>query len=365
MEQTPLRVAVIMAGGVGERFWPLSRRERPKQLLRLASPERSMLEESIGRIRGLVAPDHIYVITSEALAGPIRAAGSGLPDANILAEPCKRNTAGALTYAAAALRARLGDRPITMAVLTSDHRIEPAAAFEATAGTALEAAEAGGGLITIGIVPTRPETGYGYIETAGTTTADERVMPVERFCEKPDPATAQAFAASGRHFWNSGMFFWRLDAFERELAKASPAHDAARAEIVRALAAGDAESAEKAFASLDDISIDYALMEKCDCVSMAPARFEWDDIGALDAIDRCWSHDGSGNVTQGDPVLIDTRDSIVINEPGTEGMAVATIGVEGMAVVVTRDGVLVMPKERAQSVRQVVDRLKERGAPQL
>lgn len=368
------RIAVIMAGGSGERFWPLSRRQRPKQLLRLTRPDRTMLEESIARITPLIAPEHVFIATSKALVAPIREAKTIIPEANVIGEPCKRNTAGALVYAAAQVLARHGEENaarVSMAILTADHQIEGAEAFLKTIEAAMTSAERDGALVTIGIPPTRPETGYGYIETpenAAATPLTEGlppVYPVARFREKPDLATAREFIATGRFFWNSGMFFWRLDRFLEELEHSSPAHAAAVRAMAAALRQGDETRVEAIFAALDDISIDYALMEKARRVTVTRAAFGWDDVGAWDALDRAWPHDADGNVTAGDPILIDTRDSIVYNEPGAERMAVAAIGVEGLVIVVSPDGVLIVPKDRAQDVKRAVAELKKRGAGQI
>lgn len=380
-----IRIAVIMAGGSGERFWPLSRQKRPKQLLKLASADETLLEESINRIAPLIPPERIFIATSLGLVEPIRQARTGVPDANVIGEPCKRNTAGCLAYAAAHALARFGDdvapSSISMAILTADHRIDNAEHFRATVEAALAAAETHGALTTIGVVPDRPETGFGYIEIAegaeslikdedrggGQGEAPEwpPVYPVARFREKPDLAAAREFIATGRFFWNAGMFFWRLDRFLDELSRTAPAHAEATRAMAEALRTGDAATVDKAFGELGDISIDYALMEQAGGVAMAKATFAWDDVGAWDALDRGYAHDTQGNVTVGDPILIDTRDCIVYNEPGAARMAVAVVGVEGLTVVVSADGVLIVPKERAQDVKKAVTELKKRGAGQL
>lgn len=368
------RVAIIMAGGSGERFWPLSRRERPKQLLRLTSPDCTMLEEAIGRIAPQIPAERIFVATSRALVEPIRQAHTLAPAANIIGEPAKRNTAGALAYAAAQMLARFGEEnaaQITMAILTADHQIDGAEAFRETVRTALETAEQSGALVTIGIAPTRPETGYGYIEVAEGEAASASaggapaVHAVVRFREKPDQAAAREFIATGRFFWNSGMFFWRLDSFLNELAQTSPAHAEATRAMADALRAGDEARVDAIFGGLEDISIDYALLERARHVKVVRATFGWDDVGSWDALERAWPSDGDGNVTHGEPVLIDARNCIVYNEPGAQRMAVAAIGVEGLAIVVSESGVLVVPKERAQDVKRAVAELKKRGAPQL
>ena len=368
-----IRVAVIMAGGSGERFWPLSRRLRPKQLLRLASPDRNLLEEAVERIRPLIPPERCFVATSTSLQEPIRAGRIGIPDENVLAEPCKRNTAGCLAYAAATVLSRLHCDPVhlSMAVLTADHLIPETGKFLACVEAALAAAERERALGVIGVPPTRPETGYGYIEIPegaeplAHSSAEHPVYPVHRFREKPNLETAEEFIATGHFFWNSGMFFWTLAAFLREMERASPSHAHAVRAMRDAMQAGAAAEVERVFAALPDISIDYALMEKARRVVMARAGFAWDDIGAWDSLDRTHPNDADGNVAIGEPVLVDTENCIVYNDCGPGKMAVAAVGVENLVIIVTQDGVLVIPKDRAQDVRKAVARLKENNAPQL
>lgn len=366
------RVAVIMAGGSGERFWPISRRLHPKQLLNLSDPRRSLLQEAVDRLLPLIPAERVFVVTGRHLVEPIRAAGIGIPAENVIAEPCKRNTTGCLVWAAAVLQQRLGKaEDVSMAVVTADHLIRDEDAFRATLDAALTAAEQQPALVTIGIAPGRPETGYGYIETpAGAapvlrTPQGGEVIPVLRFCEKPDRATAEEFIRTGRFFWNSGMFFWRISTFLDALAAASPEIHRTAGAMTAALQAGDATGAEALFAALPDISIDYALMERAPRVLMARAGFAWDDIGAWDALDRTFAHDAAGNVSFGDPVLADTRDCIVYNEPGADRMAVGVVGLEGVAVIVAGDAVIVLPKNRAQDVKTVVAELKKRSAGQF
>jgi mannose-1-phosphate guanylyltransferase len=354
------RVAVIMAGGSGERFWPLSREKRPKQLLPLASEKATLLEEAIGRVSSLIDPEHVYISTSRTLAGPIRKAKLGIPAENVLAEPCKRNTAGCLSWVAGELLARHGDENVAMAVLTSDHKIEPAGKFRACVKAALTAAEKHDALVTIGIKPTRAETGYGYIELE-KQAAPRTVAPVVRFREKPNPELAQEFLESGRHYWNSGMFFWRIGTFLREMADASPVHGDAMLRIAESLKKGNKTAAARAFESLPNISIDYALMEKSPNVTMVAGDFFWDDVGAWDAIERSRRCDEHHNVCEGGAVVIDTRNSIVINEAGQK-VSVGVLGMENVVVIVSGDAVLVVPKDRAQDVRQVVRELKSRGS---
>ncbi len=361
------RIGVIMAGGSGERFWPLSRQARPKQLLPLTAPDKSMLGEAVERVARLMPPEHIYVITGRALVAPIRAAGVGVPDANVVAEPCKRNTSGALAYIVAHLLATIPDADparLSLAVTTADHRIGDVDAFCAALRAALDTAESRDALVVCGIPPRYPETGFGYIQAAPGDAAD-MVRPVRAFHEKPDLKKAQAFVASGDYFWNSGMFFWKLDVFLRELDAVRPPLSEAVRNMATALSTGAVARAESIFAELEDISIDYALMERARNVWMVRGDFPWDDVGAWPALDTVLPKDARGNVARGNPVLLDCDDCVVFNDAGDAEMAVGAVGLRGMVVVATRDAVLVIPKERAQEVRRIVAELKARGAAQL
>lgn len=366
----PPRVAVVMAGGAGERFWPLSRRDRPKQLLHLTDPDRTLLQAAVDRVAPIFPPDRRFVATGRTLQAAIRDADLALPARNVLAEPCKRNTAGALAWVAAQMLARF-EEDVTLCVLTADHAIGDEDRFRATVETAMLAAEAREALVTIGIRPTRPTTGYGYIEVAegaeplALERDDPPVYEVERFHEKPGSAEAERYAASGRFYWNSGMFFWRLSTFLAELARARPDFAAAVREMADALKAGDEAAAERVFESLESISIDYALMERASRVLVARGDFHWDDIGSWDALERAFEPDAAGNVTAGDPVLVDVRDCVVYNDAGPEKMAVAVLGCEDLVVVACPDGVLVARKDRVQDVKQIVAQLRERGAGQV
>jgi mannose-1-phosphate guanylyltransferase len=365
------RVCIIMAGGSGERFWPLSRPSRPKQLLSLTRPDMNLLEVTVDRIAPLVQPPSIFIATAPHLRAPIESGQTGVPLANILTEPHKRNTAGCLTWVAASLLARFPgeEHKVSMSILTADHAIPDLEAFRKDVTALMSHVETHDSLGVIGVPPTRPETGYGYIELAepprSSSNRAECIAPVVRFREKPDLPTATAFHASGRHFWNSGMFFWRLSSFLHAMKLASPIHELAARSIAQALASGDTKRANHIFAGLPDVSIDVALMEKAQDVVMMPASFAWDDIGAWDALGRLHSPDAAGNVNVGQAVLHDCRQCVVLNEPGPDEMAVAVVGMEGVTVVVTRDAVLVMPTERAQDVRAAVRELRQRGAPQV
>lgn len=369
------RVAIIMAGGSGERFWPLSRQLRPKQLLCLGGGQKSLLAEAVARIAPLIRPEDVYVATARHLVEPIRAAGVGVPDENVIAEPCKRNTAGCLAYATAHLLARYGaevhDR-LAVAVLTADQVIGEEDTFRATVDAALCAAHAEDALATIGVVPTHPDTGYGYIQIAEDgaplPTYDQgvAVYAVSAFHEKPDAERAQLFIDSGRFFWNSGMFFWTVSTFLRELEAATPELAQATLDMAEAMRAQDETGVEARFEQLDNVPIDIALMEKARKVLVVRAQFPWDDVGTWPALDRTFEHDAAGNVAVGDPVTVDCRDCVVyVDRESGSDKAVVVLGAEELVVVVTDDAVLVAPKDRAQDIKQAVTALKERGAQQV
>ena len=367
MYPEPTKIALILAGGVGERFWPLSRQARPKQLLPLGPEGTTLLGDTIARIAPLVDAADLFVVTGRELVEPIRAARLGVRDENVLAEPARRNTAGALLYATAHLWAERGDAALdtVVGVFPADHRIQPASLFQEDVLKAYETVERYFGLLVMGFAPRRPETGYGYIETIeGAEPIDTGALPVRMFREKPDAVTAADWAASGRHWWNAGMFFWRLDTFVEELGQVAPGHREVLAAVRKALKTEDREKVHRLFEELESISIDYLLMEKAHRVWMLPADFEWDDLGAWDALARVMPADAEGNCTTGDPVLLSSRDCLVVRQ-GPDAPEVAVVGAEGLVVVVTPDAVLVCPREQAQQVREVVRRLRERDSTTL
>lgn len=342
-----------MAGGTGERFWPLSRANRPKQLLRLSSPNQSLLEEAVSRVAPLFGTEGVFVITGKSLYEPISATNL-LPTSQIWVEPHKRNTLGALVWVAAKLTAQ-GDSDATLAILTADHRIADAEAFRASVNLALRTAESTGGLVTCGIHPTRPETGYGYIEP-DTQMSDLGVYLAKSFREKPDSETAKQYAESG-FLWNSGMFFWTVDAFSRQLQSARPDAHQTLLRIAERLECGDSDGAERVFAELPNISIDYALMERATDVYVVAADFGWDDIGAWDSLPRTLGVSEGGSTIFGNVLEIDGNGCVLYN--ASERAILTVIGAQDLIVVVTDDAVLVCPKDQAQRVKEIVEELKK------
>lgn len=349
---------MIMAGGSGERFWPFSRRKKPKQLLKLTSPDKTMIEEAIERIAPLIPLKDIFIITSELLQPIIREALPEIPPENIIAEPAKRNTAPCIALAAAVIVEKyaaegIAPNAISMSVLTADHLILDAIKFHQTVAIALNHAEQTGDLVTIGIKPTRAETGYGYIEV-GSQFLDA-ILPVKSFREKPDAKSAEEFVLSQKFLWNSGMFFWRLDALIDNLCEFLPEVGGKIADL-RSVLNSPSEFLE-IFAAMPDISIDYGLMERARKVSVVPAAFEWDDVGSWDGLERSFLADSLGNITFGSTASVDSTNCILV---GDDSIAVTAIGVENLVIVATPDGVLVCQKDKAQDVKKIVQILREK-----
>lgn len=362
------RFAVIMAGGSGERFWPLSRAARPKQLLHLCDPDRSMLAEAVDRLLPLIPRERIYVITSRALLEPIAAADLGLPQGNLVGEPCKRNTTGAIAWITAYILARnpqCATAEISMAIVTADHRIGAPESFCAMVDAALGAAEAEDALVVCGIAPDAPETGFGYVQAAAPLASRPGVARVHAFHEKPSRDRAEDFLAAGHYFWNSGMFFWKANALLSELDHAQPAVAESIRSMQQDLAAGNTENAEAVFAGLEDISIDYALMERARNVLMVQGNFPWADVGSWSSIAPVLEKDAQENAVRGEALLHDCEGCIVYNDAVANGITVGVLGATDLVVVVTPDAVLVVPKDRAQEVRHLVTKLKQRSAPQV
>ncbi len=368
-----MRVIVIMAGGTGERFWPMSRASRPKQLLTLTSSGQSLLAEAVERAKAVLPASNIYIATSQALRQPILDANLGIPAENVLAEPARRNTAGCLIYASACILARYrqtGPEGVTVGVLTADHRIPDTEPFAETVTAALEEAENNDTLVTIGIQPIRPETGYGYLQVDKTDKSLNKnekfpLYKVNAFHEKPTAENAAKYIAGGHCYWNSGMFFWRLSTFQNEFGRANPILAETLEDLTDAIMANDERRAQRIFDTMPDLSIDYALMEKSDRISVIPGNFLWDDLGNWQVIQRTFPPDNQGNVTFGNPIVLDCQSSIVYNSPGQSKVAVAAVGLKDMVVVVDDDAVLIMPKDRTQDVRDVVAEMRARSASQL
>jgi mannose-1-phosphate guanylyltransferase len=346
---------VIIAGGKGERFWPQSRAHRPKHLLPIVG-DKPMLVQTLDRIRALVSPKNTFVITSAVQAKAVREVCAKLPAANIIAEPMGRDTAPAVGLAAAIVGAR--DPEGIFAVLPADHVIHDGEAYQRDLRAAFAAAESAPVMVTIGIEPTEPATGFGYIQRGELWKKFERrpVYRVKRFVEKPALDVAKQYLASGDYVWNGGMFVWSVPVVNAALAQHAPELDAGLAPVRAALAKGKPlpPVLKKIYPTLAKISVDYALLEKSDNVVVVPSSFDWDDVGAWPAVPKHYVKDEGGNVTRGRVVLEACRNPIVFSE-GQHLTAV--LGADDLIVVHTADATLVAPKAKAQEIKQLLKRV--------
>ena len=346
--------AVILAGGWGERLWPMSTRTRPKQLLSLTG-ESTLVSNTLLRIAPVVSLSDALVMTSVALKERMAAELASVPAHRIIGEPRPKNTAPAIALAAKLLAA--DDPDAVMVVLPADHVIRDDDNFRAAIELAVAAAETKRALVTLGIRPTRPETEYGYIK-AGSASDLDGVFDVESFEEKPDRRRAEGFLEAGGYFWNSGIFIWRADVFLAEAARSLPGVAAALSGVSCGPEdAGFDDELVRFYETVEEISVDYGIMEKADGVLVVPAGFGWDDVGAWPAVARIWPGDDDGNTVRGDALVIDSEDCVAYSESGT----VAVLGMSGVVVVRTPDATLVCPKDRARDVRRIVEALRTRG----
>lgn len=353
------RVVVIMAGGKGERFWPRSREGRPKQFLAYTPGGPSLLQQTVARVRPLVAAEDIFVVGEAAHLPLLRGQLPGLPEQNLLAEPAGRNTLPCVAFAAGIVAARYGDA--VMAVLPSDHLIEDEETFCADLGRAMAAAGRPGALLTIGLPPQGPETGYGYIHCAEGPD-EEGVFPVRSFKEKPDLATAKGYLEKGGYLWNSGIFAWRASTLLAHIEALYPEMHRGVGQIAAAFGKPEyPEMLREVYPRLPALSIDYGLMEKVDGIFVLRGAFGWDDAGSWSVMERLGTPDAKGNITEGEVLALDCAGSILL---GNERL-IACIGLEDLVVVDTPDALLVCKKQDAQRVREVADALKKRGRKDL
>ena len=349
-------IGLILAGGVGSRFWPVSRRRRPKQLLDLLGGG-SLLAATARRIEPLCGADGTWVCTTEELAPAVAAELPGLCRSRILGEPSGRNTAPAIGWAVRSMPEAARDDVI--AVFPSDHWVADQGAFRQALRAGAQAVERGDhDVVTVGIAPAWAETGYGYLELEASAPAGSTAA-VARFTEKPDPETAVRFKASGRHVWNAGIFLFRgsvlLDLYRLHLPEL-----AAGLERLAA-GGGDPERRRALYAELESVSIDYGLMERLSSIGCVVADCGWNDLGSWASLAEALPADEDGNRTVGATFAVDARDNLLFADAGT----VAAIGVEGLAIVRTGDAVLVVPRERAQDVRRIVEQLRTLGRRDL
>jgi mannose-1-phosphate guanylyltransferase len=345
--------ALILAGGSGERFWPLSRRNRPKQLLRLVS-KRTLLEETVSRLDGLVPSERILILTNVEQEKAVRDLLKKFPKQNIIAEPAKRDTAAAVALGAGWVAAR--DHSATMLALPADHVIADRDAFQETMKTAAAAASETGALVTIGIKPTWACPGFGYIEQGEPVRLRENgkiaVHRVVRFREKPNVDLAESFLRKGNFRWNAGMFVWSVPTVLSEFNRHAPE----LADFISQVRSPQDlnKILGEQFAKLPRISFDYAIMEKADRVLVVEASFDWDDVGTWQAVARYFKKDEHGNVANRALTALDASDNIVFNDGKT---TIALLGVHNLIVVRTSDAILICHRHQAERIKNLVAKL--------
>jgi mannose-1-phosphate guanylyltransferase len=355
----PSAFAVILGGGAGTRLWPSSRRARPKQLLSLGGPE-SLIGAAVRRASAIVGVENTLIVTAADQADAVRAAIPSLPAANIVAEPMPRNTAAAVGLGAITAQRRAGPDAV-IAVLPADPYIGDEATFERLVRLAI--VEARDTIVTIGVQPTHAETGFGYIRLGARLprAGTDAVHDVGGFFEKPDRPTAERYVASGEYLWNSGMFFLTARRMLDETRRHLPALGAL---LDAAVAGGDADAViASGYAAAPSISIDHGVMEKAGGLRVIPGTFGWNDVGSWAALPALKAPDARGNVVIGGAALLDGDGNIVVADEGAPYVGV--LGVRDLVVVATKDAVLVIPKDRAQDVRRVVEAAKQSGRDDL
>ena len=346
------KTALIMAGGRGERFWPRSRQSMPKQFLSLTGDGKTMIQLTVERILPLVEMEDIYIATNRSYRQLVREQLPGLPEENILCEPAAKNTAPCIGLGAAHIAKKHGDA--VMFVLPSDHLITYPQIFRRTLTEASAVAEAGENLVTLGITPTYPETGYGYIKFH----PDEMEGPayrVERFVEKPDLETAKGYLASQQYLWNSGMFIWRVSTILKNFATYMPETYAGLLKIREAIGTARAEEVlDREFHAFQSVSIDYGIMEKAKSIYILTGSFGWDDVGSWLAVGRFRERNEFGNVIDGNVVTIDTKNTIIQGD----AKLIAAVGMEDAIIIDTPDALLVCGKNSAGDIKKVIENLK-------
>ncbi len=358
------KYGVIMAGGGGTRFWPLSRKERPKQLLNLSGKE-IMVNETIDRIAMSVGNENVFIVTNQTQAALMKEETEGrMNPLHILAEPAARNTAACIGYAAMEIVKKYEDG--VMCILPSDHFVKDTDEFKRVMDAAIMAAEDTDMLVTVGIHPTFPATGYGYICTEKESAEPVRqtgkeYFKVKEFVEKPEEETAKQYLADGGYAWNSGMFIWKASTILKKFEMLLPDVYECLVKIGEAMGTADEDKViQEIYPNIPKISIDYGIMERSKDVLMIAGDFGWNDIGSLDMLRIAKAEDANGNVCYGEQINLDTKNCILY---GTDKL-IATIGVQDLIVVQSKDAVLICDKNRAQDVKHIVDQLAQEGKEQ-
>ncbi len=353
--------AAILAGGQGARFWPVSRRQRPKQFLKLGAADESLIQSTARRIEPLVGRSNIMVVTNDNLIDMVK---EHVPHAQTIGEPCGRNTAASIGLAAIFARKENPDSIII--VLPADHSVKDEDKLRQTLKEAIELAEADDVLVTIGIPPAGPNTAYGYIQRGQRIHG--RCCTVKRFYEKPSFERALHYVESGDYFWNSGMFVWRTETILKSIKQLMPQLYEGLCKIEKAIGTElERATMQEVFATLDSISIDFGILELArNCTLVEAIPFGWNDVGSWDAWAEHFDADGDGNLLHGDALVIESRGCIVHSDtlPSHKRLT-ALLGVENLVVIDAGDAVLICPRERVQDVRKVVDALKQKNRTEL
>lgn len=353
------KTAVIMAGGRGERFWPKSRNTMPKQFLSLTADGETMIQKTVKRLLPLVDIEDIFIVTNAGYVSLVKEQLPDIPAENILAEPMAKNTAPCIGFAAMAINRKYDDA--VMMVLPSDHLIKYEEMYADTLRNAVDAAVDGNSLVTIGIAPTYPETGYGYINFSDTEKKSG-IYKVKRFVEKPDLKTAKEYLASGKYLWNSGMFVWKISSIMDNFKKFLPdMYDG----LLKIKDAFGTDSFDKVlydcFDSFDSESIDFGIMEKADDIYTIAGNFGWDDVGSWLAVERINPTDECGNYITGDVTAVNTVRTTICGGK----RLIAAIGLEDIIIVDTNDALLVCSKNSTQDVKKVIEKLKSSNRNEL
>jgi mannose-1-phosphate guanylyltransferase len=360
----PQAFALILAGGSGTRFWPASRTTRPKQVLAIGpGATESLIARTARRIEALCPPERAYIATGKALVKVTREALPWFPESAFLAEPVARNTAACIGWASSLIHRR--DPEALIAALPSDQLMDDEPGFREAVGQALKVAESGT-IVTMGIKPARPETGYGYIEVGSELSPG--VRRVQRFVEKPTREVAEGYLTSGNYLWNAGMFFFRaqtmLEAIREHMPKLAQGIERIEHAAKRGAEAERTET-EAVFQDLESVSIDYGIMEKVRQLAVIPADVGWSDLGSWHTVWELGKKDANGNVAPESAVFVDAQNNLIENlrQVPAGKRIVALVGVHDLCVVDTDDALLILPRERCQDVREIVAELKRRGDP--
>jgi mannose-1-phosphate guanylyltransferase len=360
--------AVIMAGGVGQRFWPKGTSKLPKQFMKIAHEKDTMIQQSFKRLEPIISSTKIYVVTNASYKQLVKKQIPKIPEENIICEPFGRNTAPCIGLACMLIKNF--NPKANILVIPSDHIIENEPGFHTIVKSGLKFVSENGGIVTLGITPTKPETGYGYIqydndicreitiEEKGKEKSQECIYKVKTFAEKPNIETAKAFLESGDFLWNSGMFIFRVDTMEEEIKKFLPDIFNNLNKLENHIYSKDFDKKlEFAYSQIKGISIDYGVMEKTDKVFIIQGNFGWSDVGSWDEIYNIRKKDRHGNVTSGKTVLINSKNCLIVNDQ----RIAALIGVEDLMIIDTDNGLLVCKRGESQSVKEVVDYLRRKG----